>query len=125
MNIIKVKVVYALPDIQYIKEVHIDSNSTVKDAILASNLLNTVKNIQFYKNNVGIYNKLVHLNENVKNGDRIEIYRNLIIDPKERRRKRSNICLKKYLPVKRVQSFKVLILINYTATRCDFLCMIF
>ncbi|AAM67803.1 RnfH family protein [Buchnera aphidicola] len=95
MNIIKVKVVYALPDIQYIKEVHIDSNSTVKDAILASNLLNTVKNIQFYKNNVGIYNKLVHLNENVKNGDRIEIYRNLIIDPKERRRKRSNICLKK------------------------------
>ena len=95
MNIIKVKVVYALSDIQYIKEVYIDSNSTVKDAILASNLLNTVKNIQFYKNNVGIYNKLVHLNKNVKNGDRIEIYRNLIIDPKERRRKRSNIFLKK------------------------------
>ncbi|AYN24805.1 RnfH family protein [Buchnera aphidicola] len=95
MNIIKVTVIYALPNIQYINEVKICSNSTVKDAILASNLLNKVKNIQFYKKNVGIYNKLVHLNEKIKNGDRIEIYRNLIIDPKERRRKRSSFFLKK------------------------------
>lgn len=90
MKTIKVTVIYALPNIQYINKVNINSNSTVKDAILASNLLNLVKNIQFYRNNVGIYNKLVCLNSNLKNGDRIEIYRNLIIDPKERRRKRLN-----------------------------------
>ncbi|QFQ32431.1 RnfH family protein [Buchnera aphidicola (Aphis fabae)] len=83
---IQVTIIYALSEIQYIKTVYMKSNSTVKDAILASNLLSIVENIQFYKNNVGIYNKLVHLNKKIKNGDRIEIYRNLITDPKERRR---------------------------------------
>lgn len=88
MNTIKITVIYALSNIQYIKEVNIRSNSTVKDAILASNLLNKMKkNIQYFKNKIGIYNKLVRLNTNLKNGDRIEIYRNLIIDPKERRKK--------------------------------------
>lgn len=86
MNMIEVTIVYALPEFQYIKKICIKSNSTVKDAILKSNFLSLVKNIQFYKNNVGIYNKLVHLNTKIKNGDRIEIYRNLIKDPKERRR---------------------------------------
>lgn len=88
MDTIKITVIYALSNIQYIKEVNIRSNSTVKDAILASNLLNKMKkNIQYFKNKIGIYNKLVRLNTNLKNGDRIEIYRNLIIDPKERRKK--------------------------------------
>lgn len=95
MNLIKVTVVYALPEIQYINEVKINANATVKDAILASNLFKKIKKIQFYKNNIGIYNKLVHLNSSIKNGDRIEIYRKLIIDPKDRRRKRSNIFFKK------------------------------
>ncbi|QCI18801.1 RnfH family protein [Buchnera aphidicola] len=90
MNMIQVTVVYALPDVQYIKKIYMKSNSTVKDAIFASNLIKIVKNIKFYKNNVGIYNKIVHLNKKIKNGDRIEIYRNLIIDPKERRRKKYN-----------------------------------
>lgn len=98
MEIIQVTVIYALSEVQYIKKVRIKSNSTVKDAILASNLINIEKNIQFYKNNVGIYNKLVHLNRKIKNGDRIEIYRNLIIDPKERRRNKYQ-SLKKSLKI--------------------------
>ncbi|CAL4322004.1 RnfH family protein [Buchnera aphidicola] len=88
MTMIKVTVIYALSDIQYIEEINIRSDYTVKDAILTSNLLNKIKkNIQHFKNKIGIYNKLVHLNTHLKNGDRIEIYRNLIIDPKERRKK--------------------------------------
>ncbi|KAF0707669.1 RnfH family protein [Buchnera aphidicola (Aphis craccivora)] len=98
MEIIQVTVIYALSEVQYIKKVRIKSNSTVKDAILASNLISIEKNIQFYKNNVGIYNKLVHLNRKIKNGDRIEIYRNLIIDPKERRRNKYQ-SLKKSLKI--------------------------
>lgn len=98
MEIIQVTVIYALSEVQYIKKVRIKSNSTVKDAILASNLISVEKNIQFYKNNVGIYNKLVHLNRKIKNGDRIEIYRNLIIDPKERRRNKYQ-SLKKSLKI--------------------------
>ncbi|QCI17076.1 RnfH family protein [Buchnera aphidicola (Aphis helianthi)] len=90
MKTIQVTIIYALSEIQYIKNIFIKSNSTVKDALLASNLYNTVQNLNFYKNNVGIYNKLVHLNKQIKHGDRIEIYRNLKIDPKERRRNKYN-----------------------------------
>ena len=71
MNKIKVIVVYACSNIQYIDTININCNATVKDAILASKILKKVKNVQFYKNNVGIYNKLVHLNKNIKHGDRI------------------------------------------------------
>ncbi|WAI18588.1 MAG: RnfH family protein [Buchnera aphidicola (Acyrthosiphon caraganae)] len=87
MNIIKVTIVYALSEIQYIYNIKIKSGSNVKDAILASNLLNLINNISFYKNSFGIYNKKVHLKSKIKDGDRIEVYRNLIIDPKEWRRK--------------------------------------
>ncbi|QCI17650.1 RnfH family protein [Buchnera aphidicola (Acyrthosiphon lactucae)] len=87
MNIIKVTVIYALSEIQYIRKVYIKSGSTVKDAILASNLLNLINNFSFCNNSIGIYNKIVHIKSKIKDGDRIEIYRNLIIDPKEWRRK--------------------------------------
>ncbi|QIQ41841.1 MAG: RnfH family protein [Buchnera aphidicola (Microlophium carnosum)] len=93
MNIIQVTVVYALPKIQYIYKVNAPLGSTVKDIILISNLLNLIKNFSLYNNRIGIYNKVVHLKSKVKDGDRIEIYRNLIIDPKEWRRK--NIFLSK------------------------------
>ncbi|QFQ32089.1 RnfH family protein [Buchnera aphidicola] len=102
MNTIQVTIIYALSEIQYIKKIYIKSNSTVKDAILASNILSMFQGIQFYKNNVGIYNKLVHLNKKIKNGDRIEIYRNLIIDPKERRRNRYYV-IKKKLKLKNIK----------------------
>jgi putative ubiquitin-RnfH superfamily antitoxin RatB of RatAB toxin-antitoxin module len=88
MNIIKATVIYALPEIQYIREVNLKSKTTVKDAILASNLLTIINHISLYNNRVGIYNKLVNLKSCVQDGDRIEIYRNLIIDPKERRRRK-------------------------------------
>lgn len=88
MNIIKVTVVYALPDIQYFFEVNTEEKVTIKEIILKSNLLKLVKNLSLYNLKVGIYNQLVNLNTKIKDGDRIEIYRNLIIDPKERRIKK-------------------------------------
>ncbi|CAL4326314.1 RnfH family protein [Buchnera aphidicola] len=88
MKIIQNTVVYALPNKQYIYEINVQLGATVKNVILASNILHIVKNISLHNINVGIYNKLVHLNTITQDGDRIEIYRNLIIDPKERRRKK-------------------------------------
>ncbi|ANZ22470.1 hypothetical protein ATN01_01265 [Buchnera aphidicola (Diuraphis noxia)] len=93
MHIIQATVVYALPDIQYILKVNMKIGSTVKEAILESKLLTLIKGLSLYTLKVGIYNKLVYLNSRIENGDRIEIYRNLIFDPKERRRK--NILIQK------------------------------
>ncbi|QCI24332.1 RnfH family protein [Buchnera aphidicola (Muscaphis stroyani)] len=87
MKLIKVTIVYAFPDIQHIFQVNVCLGSTVKDAILSSKILKNIKNISLYKNKIGIYNKQVYLNTILKNEDRIEIYRPLIVTPNERRKK--------------------------------------
>ena len=62
--------------------------ATVSDAIQLSGLLMKYPEIIKYK--VGIYAKLVTYNTQLKSGDRVEIYRELIKDPKETRRIRAN-----------------------------------
>jgi hypothetical protein len=84
-----VEVVYALPDRQPLLRVQLDEGATVDDAIRASGLLETFPEIDLAKNKVGIFSKLVKLDEKVRDRDRVEIYRPLIADPKEVRRKRA------------------------------------
>ncbi len=62
-------------------------NATVFDALQLSGLLTTHPEVKDMS--VGIFAKIVPLNTVVKAGDRIEIYRPLLIDPKEKRRQRA------------------------------------
>lgn len=62
---------------------------TVEQAIIASNILTICNDIDLTKNKVGIYSRPAKLSDNVRDGDRVEIYRPLIADPKEMRRKRA------------------------------------
>ncbi|CAL4321374.1 RnfH family protein [Buchnera aphidicola] len=91
MNKIKVIVIYALSNIQFFRKIIIESGSTVEEALLASNIISEDKKINIYKNKIGIYGTITHLKHIVKEGDQIEIYRELIIDPKELRRKKINL----------------------------------
>jgi hypothetical protein len=84
-----VEVVYALPDRQPLLRVQLDEGATVDDAIRASGLLEAFPEIDLAKNKIGIFSKLVKLDEKVRDRDRVEIYRPLIADPKEVRRKRA------------------------------------
>jgi len=86
---IAVEVVYALPEKQYLYSVKVEEGSTVEQAILASGLLELRTDIDLAKNKVGIYSRAVKLHDVVQSGDRIEIYRPLIADPKELRRQRA------------------------------------
>ena len=86
---IAVEVVYALPEKQYLYSVKVAEGSTVEQAILASGLLELRTDIDLAKNKVGIYSRAVKLHDVVQSGDRIEIYRPLIADPKELRRQRA------------------------------------
>ena len=86
---ITVEVVYALPEKQYLYSVKVPEGSTVEQAILASGLLELRTDIDLAKNKVGIYSRTVKLHDVVQSGDRIEIYRPLIADPKELRRQRA------------------------------------
>ena len=86
---ISVEVIYALPDAQPLMHVQVPEGTTVEAAIRASGVLEAFPEIDLGKNKVGIFSKLVKLDEVVRDKDRVEIYRPLIADPKEVRRKRA------------------------------------
>lgn len=86
---ITVEVAYALPEKQYLQRVKLDEGATVEEAIRASGLLELRSDIDLSKNKVGIYSRPVKLADVVSDGDRVEIYRPLIADPKELRRQRA------------------------------------
>jgi uncharacterized protein len=86
---IHVELVYALPEQQPLLRVQLDEGATVEDAIRASGILEAFPEIDLTRNKVGIFSKLVKLDEKIRDKDRVEIYRPLIADPKEVRRKRA------------------------------------
>ncbi|WP_371973092.1 RnfH family protein [Lelliottia nimipressuralis] len=86
---ITVEVAYALPEKQYLQQVKLDEGGTVEEAIRASGLLELRSDIDLSKNKVGIYSRPVKLMDVLSDGDRVEIYRPLIADPKELRRQRA------------------------------------
>lgn len=86
---ISVEVVYALPEKQYQRVVRLEEGSTVEQAILASGLLELRRDIDLNSNKVGVFSRTVKLSDTLQEGDRVEIYRPLIADPKELRRQRA------------------------------------
>lgn len=89
MSEICVEVVYALPERQYVRQVKLPAGSSVEQAILASGLLELRSDIDLASNKVGIYSRPAKLGDVLNEGDRVEIYRPLIADPKELRRQRA------------------------------------
>ncbi|MCW2475104.1 RnfH family protein [Candidatus Symbiopectobacterium sp. NZEC151] len=86
---IRVDVVYALPERQYMRSVTVEEGATVEQAIVASGLLTLRTDIDLQINKVGIFSRPARLMDAVTEGDRVEIYRPLIADPKELRRQRA------------------------------------
>ena len=86
---IEVEVAYALPDTQVILPLKVEKGTTVGDAIKLSGVLHNYPDIDLTVNKVGIFGKLSKLNAPLRSGDRVEIYRALIADPKEIRKQRA------------------------------------
>jgi putative ubiquitin-RnfH superfamily antitoxin RatB of RatAB toxin-antitoxin module len=82
-----VGVCYAEADRQVWLRLETPDGSTVEQAIHHSGILKRFPEIDLGSQTVGIYGKLVKLNATVKEGDRIEIYRPIIADPKTVRRR--------------------------------------
>ena len=89
MSDISAEVCYALPDKQFLIPVKIHEGATVEAVILASGILSLRDDGDLTKNKVGIFSRPAKLTDIVSDGDRVEIYRPLIADPKEMRRKRA------------------------------------
>ncbi|POP41726.1 RnfH family protein [Superficieibacter electus] len=86
---IAVEVAYGFPEKQYLLKVMLEEGATVEEAIRASGLLALRTEIDLSQNKVGIYSRPVKLQDAVQDGDRVEVYRPLIADPKELRRQRA------------------------------------
>ncbi|WP_416308260.1 RnfH family protein [Neptunicella sp. SCSIO 80796] len=86
---ISLEVAYALPDRQALLQVVVEQGATVEQAIKASGILKRFADIDLQTSKVGIWNRACKLADQPRNGDRIEIYRPLIADPKEARRRRA------------------------------------
>lgn len=83
---ITVEVSYATSIEQRIVALQVEEGITIKEAILRSGMLMLFPEINLVEQKVGIFSKQKKLTECVCEGDRIEIYRSLLIDPKEARR---------------------------------------
>lgn len=86
---INIEVVYALPNEQILLKQTVLAGTTVAEAIQASGVLHKHPEIDLASSKVGIFGKLIKADTLLRDKDRIEIYRPLIADPKEVRRKRA------------------------------------
>lgn len=84
-----VEVAYAKPDQQVILKVNVPDDATAQTAIEASGILERFPEIDLKKQKIGIFSRLVALNQRLQPRDRVEIYRPLLADPKAARRERA------------------------------------
>jgi putative ubiquitin-RnfH superfamily antitoxin RatB of RatAB toxin-antitoxin module len=84
---LEVEVMFARPDVQQGIAVELPIGSTLRAAIERSRISEQYPEIDLAVNKVGVFGQLRSLDDIVQAGDRIEIYRPLLIDPKDARRK--------------------------------------
>ena len=87
--LIDIEVAYATPEKQVIVALKIPEGAPVEQAINASGLLNRFPEIDETGIKAGIFGSVRKLDQPLEQGDRVEIYRPLIHDPKEARRQRA------------------------------------
>ncbi|GGB99441.1 UPF0125 protein [Marinobacterium zhoushanense] len=88
---ITVEVAYALPHEQKIVAVQVEQGCTAYEAVIKSRIAEVFSQIDPDNDPMGVFGKAIRdpKKEVLKAGDRVEIYRPLIADPKEARAKRA------------------------------------
>lgn len=85
---ISVEVAYATPKAQVILALDVEPNTSIEHIIEQSGILRKFPEIDLSVNKVGVFSVVRRLSDTLRAGDRVEIYRELIIDPKQARKNR-------------------------------------
>lgn len=85
VKLISIEVAYGLPEQQFLYQLQLPYGVTAKQAVEASPLLNDLPGLVIEQ--VGVFSRPVNVDYLVRDGDRVEVYRPLKADPRERRRK--------------------------------------
>ena len=88
---IRVEVVYALRDEQMVVGLELDDGSIVADALAAARTHMDIPGGFPAEPDVGIWGVRVTPETGLRDGDRVELYRNLVADPKQVRRSRAKV----------------------------------
>ena len=88
-NKINIEVVYALPHEQTLLKVQVPPGTTLGDGVKLSGIMDKYPEIDLDKGKFGIFGKLSKTDTELREQDRIEIYRPLLADPKEVRKRRA------------------------------------
>jgi len=83
-------VAYAKADEQVVMPLSVEEGSTLKQAIEMSGILQNFPDCDLTVNDVGIFSKVSKLEQKLKAGDRVEIYRPLLQSPMQARRNRAS-----------------------------------
>ncbi|MGH8454278.1 MAG: RnfH family protein [Nevskiales bacterium] len=86
--LIEVEVAYALPELQLILALQLPRGATVQQAIEKSGIHARFPGIDLKRAAIGVFGRAVLPTLTLQDGDRVEIYRPLIADPKQQRRQR-------------------------------------
>lgn len=84
---LRVEVVYATPERQWLIELEVPPGTTAAGAIRLSGIVGQCPDID--TSSIGVFGETVAQDYRLRPGDRVEIYRPLIADPKEARRDRA------------------------------------
>lgn len=85
----QVEVAYARPDRQRVLRVEVDAGTRLDETIRRSGILSEFPEIDLNASRIGVFGKLRAPSDTARPGDRVEIYRPLLADPKESRRRRA------------------------------------
>jgi uncharacterized protein len=86
---IAIEVACVAPEGAFLVPLSLPSGSTVADAWQASGLAQRIAGVVASDDNVGIFSRRCTLATALRDGDRVEIYRPLLADPKDLRRQRA------------------------------------
>jgi putative ubiquitin-RnfH superfamily antitoxin RatB of RatAB toxin-antitoxin module len=86
---VSVEIVVATPDRQVLMELTVEAGATVANVIAASGIASRFPELPVQDMPTGIWGKPVARDCAVREGDRVELYRPLQIDPREARRQRA------------------------------------
>ncbi len=86
---ITVEVACATAERQWVRQVSLPVGSRVMEAIQQSGVLQEMPEVVVDPSHLGIFSRRVAPDETLHDGDRVEIYRPLTLDPKDARRRRA------------------------------------
>ena len=87
---VKVQVIYALPEQQWVVPVEVPAGTTMRQAVHLSGIAEKLPDVDVMSLPMGMYGHIEKTPESrvLEEGDRIELYRPLLVDPKESRKAR-------------------------------------